>query len=56
MKVKIFDMDHELDLEDEINKFIIDKEIIDIKYSVSIEAIGEDQIYCYSAMIIYIDK
>ena len=53
MKVKIFDMDHELDLEEEINNFIKDKEIVDIKYNVAIEAIGEEQIYCYSAMIIY---
>ena len=56
MKVKIFDMDHELDLEEEINSFIQDKEIVDIKYNVAIEAIGEEQIYCYSAMIIYICK
>lgn len=53
MKVKIFDMDHELDLEEEINNFIKDKEIVDIKYNIAIEAIGEEQIYCYSAMIIY---
>ncbi len=56
MKVKIFDCDHELDLEDAINKFISDKDVIDIKYNLSIEAIGEDQIYCYTAMVIYIDK
>ena len=56
MKVKIFDDDHELDLEEDINNFIKDKEIIDIKYNVAIEAIGEDQIYCYSAMVIYINK
>ena len=56
MKVKIFDMDHELDLEEEVNNFIRDKEIVDIKYNVAIEAIGEDQIYCYSAMVIYVCK
>ena len=55
MKVKIFDCDHELDLEDEINKFIKDKEVIDIKYNLSFEVLGEDQIYCYSALIIYMD-
>lgn len=53
MKVKIFDEDHELDLEEDINKFISDKEIMDIKYNVSVAISGEDQIYCYSAMIIY---
>ncbi len=53
MKVKIFDESHELDLEDSINKFISDKEVIEIKYSVAITTSGEDQIYCYTALIIY---
>lgn len=56
MRVKVFDLDHEKDLEDSVNEFIEDKEVIDIKYQVSIAANGEDQIYCFSAMIIYIDK
>ena len=56
MKVKIFDEDHELDLEDDINKFIEDKEIMEIKYNVTMAVSGEDQIYSYSAMIIYIDE
>ena len=55
MKVKIFDEDHELDLEDDINKFIDDKEIIEIKYNVAMAVNGEDQLYSFSAMIIYID-
>lgn len=53
MKVKIFDDEHEKDLEEDINNFILDKEIFDIKYQVSIGISGEDQIYCYSALIIY---
>lgn len=53
MKVKIFDEDHELDLEEDINKFIEDKEVMEIKYNVAVAISGEDQIYCYSAMIIY---
>lgn len=56
MKVKIFDENHELDLEEDINKFIVDKEIMEIKYNVAVAISGEDQIYCYSAMIIYINK
>ena len=56
MKVKIFDDDHELDLEEDVNNFIKDKEVVDIKYNVAVEAIGEEQIYCYSAMIIYINR
>ena len=55
MKVRVFDCDHEKDLEECINDFIADKEIIDIKYQVAIEALGEEQIYCFSAMVIYID-
>lgn len=56
MKVKVFDCDHEKDLEESVNEFIVDKEIIDIKYQVAIEVLGEEQIYCFSAMIIYVDR
>jgi len=53
MKVKIFDENHEKDLEEKINGFIENKEVIDIKYQVAIAVSGEDQIYCYSAIIMY---
>ena len=53
MKVKIFDETHEKDLEESVNKFIEDKEVIDIKYQVAISINGEEQLYCFSAMIIY---
>ena len=54
MKVKLFDFEDEKDLEEEINIFLDDDiDVIDIKYQVSICASGEDQIYCFSAMIIY---
>lgn len=54
MKVKLFDESHELDLENKINKFLSGGiELIDIKYSVSIATSGEDQIYCFSALVIY---
>ena len=53
MKVKVFDEDHEEDLESKINEFIIDKEIIDIKFSVSVSVFSEEQIYCFSALIMY---
>lgn len=56
MKVKVFDCDHEKDLEECVNDFISNKEIVDIKYQVAIETCGEEQLYCFSAMIIYIDK
>lgn len=53
MKVKIFDETHEKDLEESVNNFIEDKEIIDIKYQVAISINGEEQLYCFSAMIVY---
>ena len=54
MKVKVFDEGHEKDLEISINEFLKDKkEEIDIKYCVSIAVLGEEQLYCFSAMVIY---
>ena len=56
MKVKIFDESDEKDLENDINEFIENDSpnIIDIKYSINafVSSNGE-QIYCYSALIIY---
>lgn len=53
MKVKIFDCESEVDLESEINKLLTEVEIIDIKYQVAIGICGEEQIYCFSALILY---
>ncbi len=55
MKVKIFDYEDEQDLQNAMNDFLTDLEgdIIDIKYAVSSFPTGEEQIYCFSAMIIY---
>jgi len=54
MKVKIFDESHEKDLEEEVNNFLKTiKTVIDIKYQVAIMYDMKEQIYCYSAMIIY---
>ena len=54
MKVKIFDFEHEKDLEESINEFLQDnREIFDIKYSTSCSMYKDEQIYCYSACIIY---
>lgn len=55
MKVKIFDEENEKDLEEEINKFLSEEDIdvIDIKYSVSSSIYQEEQIYCFSALIMY---
>ncbi|MDD2409716.1 MAG: sporulation protein Cse60 [Bacilli bacterium] len=56
MKVKIFDESHEKDLETSINNFLLSNiDVIDIKYDIDVTASGEEQIYCFSAMIIYKD-
>ena len=58
MKVKLFDENHELDLEKSVNKFLKEKdiELFDIKYQVALSIVGEEQIFCFSAMIIYDDE
>lgn len=59
MQVKIFDEDHEKDLEIKINEFLSyypKINIIDIKYQVATLYDGRDQVYCFSAMIIYEDN
>lgn len=55
MHVKIFDENHEKDLEKSVNEFlnVCSGDIIDIKYQVSVALFSEEQIFCFSAMIIY---
>lgn len=56
LKIKIFDEEHEKDLEEAINGFLADiaaENLIDIKYQLSHFSDGPGQIYSYSAMIIY---
>ncbi|CAM3536388.1 sporulation protein Cse60 [Cytobacillus oceanisediminis] len=57
IKVKLFDHEHEKDLEKEMNHFlekIEEKKLLDIKYNVAAVQEDEDeQIYCFSAMVIY---
>ena len=58
MKVKAFDEGHEKDLEESINTFIKESgcDIIDIKFNVAIGVSGEEQIYCFSALLLYEQK
>lgn len=59
MFVKLFDENHELDLEKKINEFLSDyntEDIIDIKYQVATLYDGRSQIYCYSCLIIVDDE
>lgn len=55
MKVKVFDCEDEKDLEEEINLFIPTvKEILDIKFQVGVSIFSEEQIFCFSALIMYL--
>lgn len=57
MKVKLFDFEDEKDLESAINDFLDDSiDVIDIKYQVSTGIFSDEQIYCFSAMIVYCKK
>lgn len=54
MHVKLFDLEDEKDLEKEINEFLdTGVEVIDIKYSISSCVFSDEQIFCFSAMVIY---
>ena len=55
MKVKVIDENHEKDLENSVNEFLehLEGQVIDIKFSVSASIFAEEQVYCFSAMILY---
>ncbi len=53
MKVKVFDFDHEKDLEEAINEFISGVEVLDIKFNVAVSVFSEEQIFCFSALVVY---
>lgn len=55
MKIKIFDEEDESDLENDINEFIQKEKIdvLEIQYQVAVSVFSEEQIFCFSAMIIY---
>jgi hypothetical protein len=57
IQVKLFDREHEKDLEVEMNRFLKgmdEQKLVDIKYNVAaMPEEEEEQIYCFSAMIIY---
>ena len=59
MKVKVFDENHEHDLEMRVNEFLETLQtniVIDIKYQLATLYDGRAQIYCFSCMIIYEDN
>ncbi|MBE6153734.1 MAG: sporulation protein Cse60 [Firmicutes bacterium] len=55
MKIKVIDEAHEKDLETSVNSFLqeLESEVIDIKFQVALSVDNNEQIYCFSAMIIY---
>lgn len=55
IQVKVFDEEHEDDLSDAINEFLMEngEGFIDIKFSTGVCESDEEQIYCFSAMVIY---
>lgn len=58
MKIKMFDCEHEIDLEIQVNDWldgIDDQFIIDIQYRVAVMYDERSQVYCYTCMIIYSD-
>lgn len=59
IQVQVFDEEHEDDLSDAINAFLWEHpqiDVVDIKFSTAIVCDAEEQIYCFSAMLIYRDK
>ncbi|WP_079510120.1 sporulation protein Cse60 [Mesobacillus jeotgali] len=58
IQVRMFDHEHEKDLEQDMNQFLQkldEKKLVDIKYNVAVipEEEDEEQIYCFSAMVVY---
>ena len=56
MEVKLFDFEHEEDLEDAINKFLNEEKNITvdkISYQVSNFGINGEQIYSFSCLIVF---
>ncbi len=55
MKVKVIDEAHEKDLEASVNQFLseLKGEVLDMKFQVAVAVSGEDQIYCFSVLILY---
>jgi len=58
--IEVFDEEHEKDLQYNVNAFLStlgEDDLIDIKYAINaFLGNGNEQIYCYSAMVIYRKK
>lgn len=59
IQVQVFDEEHEEDLSDTVNEFLAtltEEEVLDIKFSTAICCDNTEQLYCFSAMVLYRDK
>lgn len=55
MRVKIFDFEHEVDLENAVNNFLEEDniEMVNIYYQTSHFYAGNEQLFSFSALILY---
>ena len=55
MKVKLFDEEHDLDLEDSINAFLEEFEgrLLSIQFNTNAFCIQDEQVYSFSALLLY---
>lgn len=58
IKVKVIDESHEKDLEKSVNTFLMNNniELIDIHFSTAVSIFSEEQVYCFSVLILYNEK
>ena len=56
VQIKVFDEEHEDDLTEAVNAYLsehADIRLLDIKFSTAVCDFAEEQIYCFSAMVIF---
>ena len=56
VQIKVFDEEHEDDLTEAVNAYLsehADIRLLDIKFSTAVSDFSEEQIYCFSAMVIF---
>ena len=56
VQIKVFDEEHEDDLTEVVNARLqehADIRLMDIKFSTAVSDFEEEQIYCFSAMVIF---
>ena len=56
VQIKVFDEEHEDDLTEVVNGWLqehADIRLLDIKFSTAVSDVEEEQIYCFSARVIF---